>query len=788
MNESETRAELVDPALAAAGWGSVEDSFVRREYKITDGRIQLGGRRSKRMIADYVLVYRGIKLGVIEAKSDEKEAADGVGQAKEYAGRLDIQTTFATNGKTIYQICMKTGDEGPAERYPTPQELWDKTFAESNQWRDKFNREPLNNNGGQWETRYYKEVAINRVAQAIADGEQRVLVTMATGTGKTDVAFEVCWKLFHTRWNLKRDGSRRPRILFLADRNILADQAFNAFSAFPEDALVRIRPDEISKRGRVPTNGSIFFTIFQSFMSGPNDSPYFGDYPKDYFDLVIVDECHRGGASDESSWRDILNYFSPAVQIGLTATPKRKNNVDTYNYFGEPVYTYSLKDGINDGFLTPFRVKRIKTTLDEYVYSPDDKVIQGQVENNKQYKEEDFNRVIEIVEREAYRVKIYLEQADQKQKAIVFCKTQLHAGIVRDLINQMKDSDDPNYCCRVTADDGGIGEQHLRDFQDNEKTIPTVLTTSQKLSTGVDARNVRNIVLMRPVNDMIEFKQIVGRGTRIFDGKDYFTIYDFVNIFDHFADPEWDGDPVEPEQCDTCGQYPCICVKDPKPECEVCGQRYCICAKEPCPDCGQRPCKCIKKVKIELGKGKSLQINHITETSFWGPDGQPVTAEMFIQQLFGKLPEFYGTEQELRDIWSDPSTRKVLLDRLDDAGFSIEALKTLRDLVADPKSDLFDVLEYVSFEVMPITRAQRVAAAESKIYEGLTEEQREFVEFVLSRYIESGEEILDREILPELLKLKYDAIEDALAVLGSADSITSTFVGFQKSLYAVLAG
>lgn len=537
----------------------------------------------------------------------------------------------------------------------------------------------------------------------------------------------------------------------------------------------------------MPTNGSIFFTIFQSFMSGPNDSPYFGDYPDDYFDLIIIDECHRGGASDESSWRDILDYFSPAVQIGLTATPKRKNNVDTYDYFGEPVYTYSLKEGINDGFLTPFRVKRIKTTLDEYVYSPDDKVVQGEVENNKQYKEEDFNRVIEIVEREAYRVKIYLEQADQKQKAIVFCKTQLHAGIVRDLINQMKDSDDPNYCCRVTADDGAIGEQHLRDFQDNEKTIPTILTTSQKLSTGVDARNVRNIVLMRSVNDMIEFKQIVGRGTRMFDGKDYFTIYDFVNIFDHFADPEWDGDPVEPEQCDTCGQYPCICVKEPSPACEVCGQSYCVCPKDPCPDCGQRPCQCVRKVKIELGKGKSLQINHMTETSFWGPDGQPVTADTFIKQLFGKLPDFYQTEQELRDIWSDPTTRKGLLDRLDDAGYSIDALNTLRELVADPKSDLFDVLEYVSFEISPITRAQRVAAAEPTIYKGLSPEQREFVEFVLSRYVESGTEVLDREVLPELLKLKYEAIEDALAVLGSADSITSTFVDFQKSLYAALA-
>lgn len=765
MNESETRAELIDPALAAAGWGTVDDSYIRREFKITDGRIQIGGRRGKQLIADYVLIYRGRKLAVVEAKSDEKETADGVAQAKEYATRLDTATTFATNGRTIYQICMTTGAEGEVDRYPTPDELWNKTFADDNEWRDKFNTEPMNLSGGQWQPRYYQEKAINRVTQAIADGKQRVLLTMATGTGKTAVAFEIAWKLFHTRWNLKRDGTRRPRILFLADRNILADQAFNAFSAFQEDALVRIRPDEIAKKKRVPTNGNIFFTIFQSFMSGPDETPYFGEYPKDYFDLIIIDECHRGGASDESSWRDILDYFSPAVQLGLTATPKRKHNVDTYSYFGEPVYTYSLKEGINDGFLTPFRVKRIKTTLDEYVYSPDDKIIQGEVENNKQYKEEDFNRVIEIVEREQYRAKIYLEQADQSQKALVFCKTQLHAGLVRDLINQMKDSDDPNYCCRVTANDGDLGEQHLREFQDNEKTLPTVLTTSQKLSTGVDARNIRNIVLMRPVNDMIEFKQIVGRGTRMFDGKDYFTIYDFVNIFDHFADPEWDGEPAEPEPT-TPGE-----PRGPKP---------------PDPTDPPEP-NTNEKIKIQLGKGKALQINHMTETSFWGPDGQPVTAEEFIQKLFGKLPDFYKSEQELRDIWGVPETRKTLLESLDDAGFGVEELKTLRDFVADPKSDLFDVLEYISFEVSPITRAERVRAAEPAIYEGLNSEQREFVEFVLSRYIETGVEVLDRELLPELLKLKYEAIEDAMAILGDGAVIAKTFTEFQKYLYSALS-
>src|SRR5258708_11184969 len=249
-------------------------------------------------------------------------------------------------------------------------------------------------------------------------------------------------------------------------------------------------------------------------------SPYFGEYPPDFFDFIVIDECHRGGANDESNWRDILDYFTPAVQLGLTATLKRKDNVDTYAYFGDPVYIYSLKDGINDGFLTPFKVKQISTTLDEYVYTADDKLIEGEIETGKRYTETDFNKIIEIKEREAHRVKLFMEQIYQNQKTLVFCATQQHALDVRDLINQMKTSKDANYCHRVTADDGERGEQYLRDFQDNDKTIPTILTTSQKLSTGVDARNVRNIVLMRPRNSMIEFKQIIRRGTRLVDGTD----------------------------------------------------------------------------------------------------------------------------------------------------------------------------------------------------------------------------------------------------------------------------
>lgn len=794
MNEAETRAELIDPKLKACGWGVIEGSKILRERdvcKITEGRIQTGGRRSKPLIADYILVYKGVKLAVVEAKSDELEVGEGVAQAKQYAEKLKLETTYSTNGKEIYQICLKTGDERLVIDYLSPDELWNKTFSEFNEWREKFATIPFEDKGGTWQLRYYQELAVKNTLEAVALDKTRILLTLATGTGKTAISFQIAWKLFQTRWNLNHDGERRPRVLFLADRNILADQAYNSFSAFPEDALVRIKPNEIKKSGKVPTNGSIFFTIFQTFMSGTdkdgNPEPYFGEYPEDYFDFIIIDECHRGGANDESNWRGILEYFAPAVQLGLTATPKRKDNVDTYRYFGEPVYVYSLKEGINDGFLTPFKVKRIKTTLDDYIYTSDDDVVKGEIEKGKIYGESDFNRIIEIKARERKRVQIFLSDVSQNEKAIIFCATQDHAALVRDFVNQIKKSKNVNYCVRVTAKDGEIGEQFLREFQDNEKLIPTILTTSQKLSTGVDARNIRNICLLRPVNSMIEFKQIVGRGTRLFDGKEFFTIYDFVDAYHHFADPEWDGEPVAEDPCPVCGQIPCICQKTPPKPCSICGQFPCICIKEPpppCYKCGQRPCICQKKAKVKLRNGKELEIQHMMSTSFWSADGTPISAEEFLNNLFGELPNLFSSEEELRQLWSNPLTRKTLLEKLDEAGFGRDELSTLQKLVNAENSDLFDVLEYVfNSEIKPLTREQRVSAAKATIFALLNDKQKEFIEFVLSKYVESGVDELDQEKLPVLLTNKYQSLEDAMSVLGDVHSISSLFVEFQKYLY-----
>jgi type I restriction enzyme, R subunit len=762
MNEDQTEFELIEPKLKESGWGIVEGSKIHKRFKINLGRIQAGNIRASALEADYVLSYKGRKLAVIESKSDEKEVGEGVGQAKDYAIKLHIDFTYATNGKEIYQICMETGKEGLIDKFPSPEELWNKTFKIQNDWKEKFNEIPHEGNYGK---RFYQEIAINKVLDAIAEGKRtRLLLTLATGTGKTTIAFQIAWKLFHARWNLKRDGTRRPRILFLADRNILANQAFNEFSAFPEDALVRIRPGEIKKKGKVPTNGSIFFTIFQTFMCGPNDTPYFGQYPKDYFDLIIIDECHRGGANDEGNWRGIMEYFEPAVQLGLTATPKRKENADTYKYFGEPLYVYSLKEGINDGFLTPFKVRRIKSTMDDYVYTSEDEIIEGEVESGKIYQEADFNKIIEIKEREADRVKQFMKEINQKEKAIVFCATQDHALAVRDLINQVKESKDPLYCVRVTANDGQLGEQYLNEFRDNEKTIPTILTTSQKLSTGVDARNIRNIILMRPIKTIIEFKQIVGRGTRLFEGKEFFTIYDFVDAYQHFNDPEWDGEPLEPEST------------EPKP----------IVIRESTPpydnEEDDKPKK--KKLKIKLRDGKEREIQHMTQTSFWSADGKPISAEEFLQNIYGRLPEFFKNEDELRKMWSNPLTRKVLLDKLAEAGYGMNELKTLQQLINAENSDIFDVLEYISFAIKPISREERVAKAQLNIFKSLDNNQKEFLEFVLSKYIEVGIEELDQEKLPALLKIKYQAIHDATEVLGSVNHIRETFFNFQKHLFA----
>lgn len=773
MNEAETRAELIDPALAAAGWGVEGDSRTRREV-IAPGRLLGSGKRAKAKAADYVLVYRNTKLAAVEAKRAGLGVGEGVDQAKDYAERLQTRFAYATNGAAIYLIDMLTGAECAVDRWPTPQELWDATFAHANAWRDRFAAVPYET-GGKFDPRYYQYNAIEKALGAIAAGKDRVLLTLATGTGKTAVAFQIAWKLFQSRWNLHdwhggAEPARRPRILFLADRNILADQAYNSFSAFDDDALVRITPAEIRKKGRVPKNGSVFFTIFQSVLTdgGSEEEPAFNyaDYPPDFFDCIMIDECHRAGAKDGSEWRGILDYFAPAVQIGLTATPKRRDNVDTYAYFGDPVYTYSLKEGINDGYLTPFKVVELGTTIDDYVYTPGDEIAGGEVEEGRRYTEADFNRKIEIEARERYRVKIFMDRVNSREKTLVFCATQAHAAKVRDLINQAKTSTDPNYCVRVTANDGAKGEEWLRAFQDNEKSIPTILTTSQKLSTGVDARNIRNIVLMRPVTNMIEFKQIIGRGTRLFDGKDYFTIFDFVKAYELFNDPDWDGEPQPP---DPPGQ-----PRGPRPEDgdpPVGG-----------PDAPEDdPPR--QMLVIKLADGKERVFQHMSASTFWDASGKPISAAQFVESLFGKLPELFRDEEELRQIWSAPETRAALIEGLAERGFDGAQLMLVRQMIDAEESDLFDVLNYIAHTRHPLKRAERAEAHRAGILANQDAKRQAFLDFVLSQYVAEGEDELGMDKLPDLLGLKYGSPSDAVRELGSVTDIRATFRGFQRQLY-----
>ena len=767
LTELDTRAQYIDPALAQSGW---EGHMVHRDYPITPGRIIGGGKRAETELSrpDYVLEYKGRQLAVIEAKKWDSAHSEGVSQAIRDGKKLCLPFAFATNGKKIRQINLVTGKEEDILVFPTPDQLWDLINEPKNELLDEFRSIDLLRYGGVDPVRFYHRIAVERVLEGIAKGDQRLLLTLATGTGKTRIAFHIAWKLFQSRWNLQGDKKRRPRILFLADRNILADQAFNEFSSFPEDALVRISPDSVRKNGKVPTNGNIFFTIFQTFQTESTGAPNFGEYPKDFFDLIIVDECHRGGATEDGNWREILEYFSPAVQLGLTATPKRRDNVDTYAYFGEPRYIYSLKDGIGDGFLTPFRVRKYKGSTDDYTFVPDDTVEAGEVEVGKLYSGSDFHRVIIIPEYEVSRVEQLFAQINPNEKTIIFCANQAHALMIRDIINEKKTNPNTTYCVRVTADEGSIGDQYLRDFQDNEKTIPTILTTSQKLSTGVDARNIRNIVLMRPINSIIEFKQIIGRGTRLYDGKDFFTIHDFVNASHNFHDPEWDGEPVEPEPKSSTGDDPIV---EPVTE----------------PTNPVEPPEKREKIVIKLADGKAREFQHMTSVMFYSVDGTPMSLTEFIHSLFNTLemPDLFKNEDELRALWSVPSTRAKLLKQLEDAGFPTSELQSIQELINAENSDLFDVLEFVKYALKPVTRKTRATVSRSIMEAGIGAKQLEFVDFLVSQYVESGVGELEENKLETLLEIKYEDVFNAVKVLGNgeASKVRNIFLTFQKNLY-----
>ena len=791
MNEATTRRELIDPKLKDCQWGRNETvgSEVVAEYGFTDGRLIGAGQRGKQKKADYVLAYKNQKLAIVEAKAEGKEITDGLEQVKDYAEVLNIRFVYSTNGHGIYFFDMKTGRGEMVDEYHSPDDLFVMTFDDVNHKQYEALVEPYQI--VKHRPRYYQENAINAAVRAISGGEDRVLLTLATGTGKTTIAFQIAWKLFQARWN-RRGDERRPRILFIADRNILIEQAMGDFEPL-ESEIVRVNGDAIRKKGSIPTNGNIFFSIYQAIAGAPRDQPdkpYFMDYPVDFFDLVIIDECHRGGAGNESSWREVLNHFSGATHLGLTATPKRDMNVDTYDYFGEPKYTYSLKQGIEDGFLTPFKVKRVTTTMDRYVFNPSDYVESGEVDESREYTLNDFNRAIYLPEREERLVQIMFEQIGPNQETMVFCNEEQQAAMVRDYINKHKPEgtlgDHRNYCVRVTATEGKIGDEHLEDFRDNEKQVPTIVTTSRKLSTGVDARNVRFIVLMRNVGSMVEFKQIVGRGTRLYDNKDYFTIVDFYGNDAKFEDPAWDGEPADLEIANVEVENKPTTITYPLPGDDDTSQVNDPGAKPgDITNCPPEPPA--QKTVVRLADGKEREIKYTVDTKFY-MDGKPVSPQEFLEKLFGQIPDLFTDEDDLRRQWSDPRTREALLQGLAERGFEEEKLQALKQLIDAKDSDVYDVLRYIAYAEETMTRGERAGLVREYYLEQLDDNEREFVTFVLDTYEREGENELSLQKLKSLVNLKYHTMRDASEKLGEPSEIVRDYLELQQELYAGTVG
>ena len=768
--ESDTRANFIDPMLLQCGW-LMEN--IHREYYYTDGRKILGNKRGKPKKVDYLLIHNNLHLGIVEAKAYGKHPTEGLQQAIGYAKDLNVRFVYSTNGKKHYEFDCQNGKGDYIERLPSPDELYHRVMAESNLLLQKFVKQPIDNNGVN-RPRYYQVIAVDKTLEAIANGQKRILLTLATGTGKTFVSYQIVYKLFQTRWNL--DGTeRRPKVLFLADRNILADQAINTFNPFEKD-LIKINGEEVRKRnGVVPTNANIFFAIYQAIAEKEDIGGLYKEYPSDFFDLIIIDECHRGSANEEGSWRNILDHFKSAIHIGMTATPKRDVNVDTYDYFGKPVYEYSLKQGINDGFLTPYKVKRITTNIDEYVVVSEDTVVYGQ-HSKKQYGISDFEKKIIIPERTELLSKTILEQINAMDKSIIFCVDQQHALTMRDMINKHKQISDPHYCVRITSDEGEIGRQLLERFQDNDKDMPVILTSSQMLTTGVDARNVRNIILARPINSMVEFKQIVGRGTRLFEGKDYFTIIDFTGASNLFYDEDWDGIPyTEDDENEDTGNKGGKGNGDDSSKGGKKGNDGGV--KKPAPE----------KVEIKLSNGRVLKVTNI-EVRYIDADGKPLTAKEFLENLIGFIPNLFASEAELRANWANPDKREEMLNKLELEGFDKEQLNSLREMLSAKDCDIFDVLSYLSFSSEMLTRHRRVELAQNDqffdVYQNI--KAKDFLRFILSRYEKDDIEELKRQKLGELIKLNnIGTPKDAAVLFGGAEKLIEAFYKLQETLYKV---
>jgi type I restriction enzyme R subunit len=756
LNEADTCRKYITPKLQTAEWDN--PPYQLREQKtFTDGRIIVTGgkvRRGEKKRADYLLYYRrDFPIAVVEAKGEGEPAMIGVQQAREYAEILGLKFAYATNGHAIIEIDYLTGQENEVERFPTPEELWHRLTAHTvlTETTAKPWLEPFHSIPGK-EPRYYQNIAINRVIESILLGQRRALVTMATGTGKTFVAFQICWKLWNSRWN--RTGQhRRPKILYLADRNILVDDPMSKMFAPFGDARHKISSDNTSQ-GR-----DMYFGIYQALSSSAND--VFKDYPRDFFDLIIVDECHRGSSRDDSSWRVILNYFAPAVQLGMTATPLRDESRDTYVYFGNPVYTYSLRQGIEDGFLAPYRVHRVITDVDAAGWRPSKGELDryGRPIPDEEYQTKDFEKVIALRARTkaiAKHLTDFLKGTDRFAKTLVFCVDQEHAAEMRhELGNQNQDLRQtyPDYVCRVTSDEGDIGRRHLSEFQDVDRLTPVILTTSQLLTTGVDAEMVKNVVLARVVGSLAEFKQIIGRGTRlnVDYGKEYFNIIDFTGTATrHFADADFDGEPDRIEEVEIDNEGEIIGpdpwpgpepepVPDPEPQPPGPG---------PNPDPDPEPPHAHEARKLYVDGGQVEVIGHLVYEL--DADGKKLQVVKYTEYSGRLLRSMYPSAGEFQAAWANQDSRIEALRELADRGLNFEELAAAS---GQADADAFDVLCHLAWNAPLLTRRERAERAKRKhpdLFAQYGDTAREILALLLEKYIERG--VIQFHQLSDLMK------------------------------------
>ncbi|HEF9819675.1 TPA: DEAD/DEAH box helicase family protein [Campylobacter coli] len=765
-SEDDTRVKLIDAKLYASSWS--EENIIRNYY-FTDGRKLIGNKRAERKFADYLLKFQNNNLAIIEAKKQNKDALDGLSQGIEYAKTLNVPFVYSTNGDKIYEYDLRVSRGEYIENFPSPNELFQRVYGNLKEWQYKLltQRELYI---PQKTLRYYQKIAVDKVIEALINGKDRILLTLATGTGKTTIAFALCYRLLEARWN-KENKDQKPKILFLCDRVSLRDQALGEFNPIESDCKA-ISAEEIKKNdGKIITNANIFFGIYQSLAANSKEqentqeeqeSKFYLQYPKDFFDLIIIDECHRGGANEEGSWRAVLEYFSYATQLGLTATPKKEENIDTYEYFGESVYDYSLKSGIEDGFLTPYKVKLIKTTLsDGYTYNPDD-LIQGELEKGF-YKQSEFERNIFLPNYNDFIAKKILELINPMDKTIIFCANQAHANEVKRAIDKYKSVKRDDYCVRVTSDEGKIGLDYLKLFQDNDKSYPVILTSSKMLTTGVDAKNVRNIVLLANIGSMVEFKQIIGRGTRVYEGKDFFTIIDFVGATKLFYDPKWDGEQVKDE--------------DKEDKSEIWGKQN----KKESDKTKETESK--KAITVHL-KGTKLKVLDIN-TSYLGSNGKPLSTKEFLEFLIGKLAEYYDDEVKLREIWSKQETRLNFLKTLEKDGVDENALKDLGEIFDKKDCDIYDVLAHLSFNAEIKTRQERVLQVEKS--EFLKRFQKEkalkFIEFLLGRYQQYGIKDFDRSLAPLIELSSLGNVKEIVSEFGGVENLKQSVDDLQREIY-----